>query len=164
MDSSIVSREIRREIWPALRKEGFDQFSSRMAWRRRDARIWVVNFQSIHARHAEVQGYTPFSFTVQLGIYVSALGGDTQAPVVRPKDRDCHLHSKLSKTLEQPDHPHKDIWYVDPIGGNVLFALDDARTALRNEGMRWFQRFEDNAEVLRALDEEGAELLGKSSR
>jgi hypothetical protein len=60
MDSQVVAREIKSEIWPVLRRAGFDKFSPKTAWRYTPEQIHVVNFQSFNSHLAEGVGYTTF--------------------------------------------------------------------------------------------------------
>lgn len=48
MDSKVVARDIKREIWPLLRREGFTEFSPKTAWRHTPDQIHVVNYQSFN--------------------------------------------------------------------------------------------------------------------
>jgi hypothetical protein len=85
MDSRIVSCEIRREIWPALRDHGFRNFTSRRACRHSSERIWVADFQSFNSYFSLVDGCTTFSFAVNLAIYIPALADEHAAPSTSPK-------------------------------------------------------------------------------
>jgi hypothetical protein len=68
-------------VWPALREAGFDAFTGRTAWRHVDTAVDVVNFQSFSASLADSVGCTPFSFSVNLGVWVV---DDTEARVLKP--------------------------------------------------------------------------------
>lgn len=107
MDSRDVTREIRRVVWPALREAGFDAFTGRTAWRYVDPAVDVVNFQSFSASLADSVGCTPFSFSLNLGVWVR---GDTEARVLqpdkqgrpRPAEWECTKRTRLAKSVEQP--------------------------------------------------------------
>src|SRR5271165_6784795 len=94
MDSRIVAREIKDEIWPMLRQHGFTEFGPKTAWRRQPDQIHVVNFQSFSSYLAGGVGCTTFSFALNLGIYFHAIplhypilkGPD---PSVKPHEYDC---------------------------------------------------------------------------
>ena len=73
MDSRAVAKEINREIWPLLRREGFTKFSSRTAWRHTPEQIHVVNYKSFNSYLAEGVGCTTFSFALNLGIFFRAI-------------------------------------------------------------------------------------------
>lgn len=152
MDSRVVNREIRREVWPVLREKGFDALSARTAWRHMEDRVWVVNFQSFNSYFSLVDGCTTFSFALNLGIYFHALGeGDKAEVEAKPKDYQCHFRGKLFKAITQKNYGRKDIWYVDPEGLNLLEVLDDARRVLLCDGMGWFDGFSDLSHVLEIL-------------
>ena len=152
MDSRVVNREIRREVWPVLREKNFDAFTARTAWRHLVDRVWIVNFQSFNSYFSLVDGCTTFSFALNLGIYFHALGEEDKTEVqAKPKDYQCHFRSKLFKTITQQNYSRKDIWYVDPEGLNLLEVLDDARRVLLLDGMAWFDGFSDLSRVREIL-------------
>jgi hypothetical protein len=159
MDSRIVTREIRREIWPFLRQNGFDKFSGRTAWRNLPDQIHVVNFQSFNSYLAGGIGATTFSFALNLGIYFRAVPmwhptPASQDPSVRPEEYHCHFRLKLSKEIEQPLLPRRDVWFVAPDGTNLLETLADARAVILNDGLPWFAKSLSLEEVLRSLLED----------
>jgi len=155
MDSQIVTREIKSEIWPLLRANGFTRFTGRGAWRYRPEQIHVVNFQSFNSYLATAVGSTTFSFALNLGIYFRMIPMHYPVrgvhPSVRPQEYHCHFRNHLTKSFEQPEFTRRDIWYVAPDGGNVLEVLADARTVLTQDGLPWFDKFVSLEEVLRLL-------------
>jgi len=155
MDSRIVNREIRREIWPALRVKGFDAFTPRTVWRHFPDRVWVVNFQSFNSYFSLVDGCTTFSFALNLGIYFHALCEEGKTEVqAKPKDYQCHMRRKLFKTIVQQNYSRKDIWYVDPEGLNLLEVIDDARRVLLANGIAWFDSLSELSHILEILVQE----------
>jgi hypothetical protein len=107
VDSRDVTREIRRIVWPALREAGFDSFTGRTAWRYLNPAVDVVNFQSFSASLADSVGCTPFSFSLNLGVWIA---GDTEARVLkpdkkgrpRPAEWECTKRTRLAKSVQQP--------------------------------------------------------------
>jgi Domain of unknown function (DUF4304) len=107
VDSRDVTRDIRRLVWPALREAGFDSFTGRTAWRYVDPAVDVVNFQSFSASVADAVGCTPFSFSLNLGVWVA---GDTEARALkpdkkgrpRPAEWECTKRTRLAKSVQQP--------------------------------------------------------------
>ena len=159
MDSRVVAREIKSEIWPLLRREGFTEFNPKTAWRYVPDQIHVVNFQSFSSYLAQVVGCTTFSFALNLGIFFRAIplhyrirkGPD---PSVKPQEYHCHFRHRLLKGIEQPILPRRDTWYVERDGSNLLETLADARTRIEKEGLPWFDRFESMEGVLHLLREQ----------
>lgn len=121
MDSKVVARGIKREIWPFLRREEFTEFTSRTAWRRTADQIHVVNYQSFNSYLAEGLGCTTFSFALNLGIFFRAIPfkypvkGGTD-PSNKPQVYHCHFQHSLVKGIAQPLFQRRDIWYVEPDG------------------------------------------------
>lgn len=166
MDSRIVSREIRREIWPALHHHGFQTSTSRRAFRLSPQRIWVVEFQSFNSYFSLVDGCTTYSFAVNLAIYLPAFADDRHAQPAKPHAHECHIRRNLAKSIEQVTYPRKDIWFVEASGENLLDVLADARSILLSDGLSWFHRFDSDDEVLRTLtqDDESESLFGIGAR
>lgn len=125
MDSKVVAREIKQEIWPLLRREGFTEFSPKTAWRHTSDQIHAI----------------PFQFPVRKG----------PDPSVKPQEYHCHFRYRLQKAICQPILPRRDTWYVEPDGSNLLQCLDDSRTVILQVGLPWFSRFESLESVLSAL-------------
>jgi hypothetical protein len=160
MDSRVVAREIKNEIWPLLRKHGFTQFSLKTAWRHLSEQIHVVNFQSFNSSLADRVGCTTFSFALNLGIYVRAIPvlypvRHRRDPSVTPQEFDCHFRRRLLKEIEQLVLPRRDIWYVAGDGSNLLACMTDARVVLQGEGLPWFEKFQSLEDVLHLLMGEG---------
>jgi hypothetical protein len=93
-------------VWPFLREQGFDSFTRRTAWRHVGTAADVVNFQSLSASIADAAGCTPFSFSVNLGVW---LPGDVEprlkpdrAGRPRPQEWECGRRNRLVKSLAQP--------------------------------------------------------------
>jgi hypothetical protein len=166
MESRIVNREIRREVWPALHDLGFQNVTSRRACRYSPERIWLVDFQSFNSYFCSVDGCTSYSFAVNLAIYIPALADERQARPAKPRDYECHLRRKLSKDIKQVNYPRKDIWLVEPSGENLLDVIADARSVILRDGISWFRRFDSDDEVFRTLteDDEGETLFGIGAR
>ena len=146
MDSRAVARDIKNEIWPRLRREGFTEFSPKTAWRHTPDQIHVVNYQSFNSYLAERVGCTTFSFALNLGIFFRAIPFEYPVkkgpdPSVKPQEYHCHFRHRLLKEISQPILPRRDTWYVEPDGSNLLECLDDSRMAIERDGLPWFDRF-----------------------
>lgn len=156
MDSKAVAKEIKREIWPLLRREGFTEFSPKTAWQYMPDQIHVLNYQSFNSYLAEGVGCTTFSFALNLGIFFRAIPFEYPVkkgpdPSVKPQEYHCHFRHRLLKGIDQPILPRRDTWYVEPDGSNLLQCLHDSRTAILQEGLPWFRHFESLETVLSAL-------------
>jgi hypothetical protein len=177
MDSKVVSRGIRSDIWSALKNQGFSHFTTRTAWRHHSDRIDVINFQSFNSYHASVMGCSTFSFAVNLGcflLYVPYENGITNVKVkdglLLPDESQCQLrgrikpsdHRSLFERMVKKGAP-KDIWPIREDGTNVQAALWEVRDRLLDKGLKWFLRFEQREDVLRiftSAPEEMGDLWG----
>jgi hypothetical protein len=106
LDARDVTREIRRVVWPALREEDFDSFTGRTAWRYIDDDVDVVNFQSFSASIADAVGCTPYSFSLNLGVWRRDGLTPTLKPDAtgrpRPQEWECDQRTRLTKSIPQP--------------------------------------------------------------
>jgi hypothetical protein len=157
VNSAIVNKEIRAVIRPFLQTHGFRSFTPRTAWRYGHGRVDVVNFQSFNSYLAEGLGCTTFSFCVNLGIYLPAVPHDSgrepkrSGQELRPEEWQCHLRLHLQRGIDQPELPRRDIWLVDEPGRYLAVAVRDARRAIAESGLAWFERWADDAVLLEAL-------------
>lgn len=158
VDSKTVSRAIKEHIHPVLGEMGFQEFTSRSAWRYSEKCIDVVNFQSFNRHAADEAGITTFSFSINLGRYFTFAPqvGDIEekAGRLRPEEHLCHLRRRLHKSLRQKNCSFKDIWMVDENGRNLAQVIADASRAIHEEATEWFTRFDSLREVLRTLTED----------
>lgn len=167
MDSRVVNKKIKKEIWSFLKNEGFSKFTSRNAWRYNQHTIEVVNFQSFNSYLAELVGCTTYSFTVNLGIYFTCIPDRFPNYPVKEKDGfllpyecECHLRKVLLKSLPQPELARKSIWYINESGDNIEIAMNDVRQMLISDGLKWFQKYSQVDVVLETLLNEEEDLNG----
>ena len=157
MDSKVVNRAIKAEIWSALKENGFDRFTTRTAWRFQPGQIDVINFQSFNAYNASVIGCTSYSFAVNLGSYIHAIPDNypisTKLGLPEPKDYDCHFRGRLKPNVSQPKLGQDNIWYIDAGGERLAEAISDVRRQLLLEE-EWFSRFQKMGEIIRILSED----------
>jgi len=160
MDSKVVTREIKKVIWPALRAAGFNRFTSRVAWRHNPDSVDVVEFQSFNKYNADVLGLTTFSFSVNLGkfpLYIPPkFSLKVKDGVQVPSEPEClfrgHLLPQVSAAPSQ-----KTIWSVDADGRNLLWCIQDVLNQLPR-AFDWFSHLDDRAEVLRVLLESDQDM------
>jgi len=158
MNSSNVNKEIRVGIRPVLKELGFSEFTLRTAWRYSSEKIDVLNFQSFSTYLAEKVGCTTFSFCVRLGCSFKAIPQSFMVKQrdgqLRPAEYQCHFRLPLQKSINQPTLRRADVWYVEPLGGNLGEVIADTKRAIIEVGIPWFDRFQNSNEVLRTLLEE----------
>jgi hypothetical protein len=158
VNSSVVNKEIKSVIRPLLQDAGFTQFTTRTAWRYPGEKIDVVNFQSFNSYLANSVGCTTYSFCVRLGCSFDAIPRSERVKskdgLFRTEEYECHFRLTLQKTIRQPNLKRTDVWYVDPSGQNLKVVIEDAKRAILEKGLRWFNRFTDLNEVLRTLQKD----------
>ena len=101
-----MNRALRQALWPPLRDSGFNDRTQRVAWRRLDDGVDLVEIRSIGSDYDSI-GCTSFSFTA----YVAALMFSNRSPFPQPTGKaryrphywQCEpfVH-RLSKALAQP--------------------------------------------------------------
>lgn len=127
-----MTQAIRRVVWPELRERGFAAFTGRTAWRYVGDAVDVINFQSFGASLADAVGCTTFSFSINLGVWLSQDAWTREprrdsAGRLRPTEYECEPHRhRLKKSLPQP-------WFA-PFSGNTRGWLPGLR--LHREGLK----------------------------
>lgn len=157
MDSKIVTREIRREIWPALKQAGFAYFTGKKAWRHSANKIDVVNFQSFNSYLADSVGCTTLSFALNLGCYLTCIPWPTRWPKkdpLLPQEYLCHFRHDLKKSIKQSELERKSIWLIKENGEYLPEAIADAKSLLLQEGLPWFDLFVDQKSLLPGMIDE----------
>jgi len=158
MNSSVVNKEIKSLIRPMLQEAGFTQFTQRTAWRYSRGRLDVINFQSFNSYLANSIGCTTYSFCVRLGCCFDAIPQSDRIKKKnghsRPEEYQCQFRLTLQKSIEQTNLKRTDVWYVDPTGKNLDAVITDAKKAILETGLPWFNRYNDPAEALRTLLED----------
>lgn len=71
-----------------------------------------------------------------------------------PTEWQCHVRRALHKGLDQPELPRPDVWLIDERGLYLMQAVVDAKHAIIERGLPWFERFAAYRELLRTLLEE----------
>lgn len=147
-DSKIVTREIRRYVWPELKARGFDHFTGRTAWRHSLASIDVVNFQSFNSYLAAGVGCTPHSFALNLGCYFSVIPA-VAGPITGknsalfPQEFQCHIRFHLNKTINQPELKRPNVWLIGNDGRYLPEAIADATNEILERGLPALEKFSD---------------------
>ena len=165
MDSKLVSREIKKAIWPALKQAGFAHFTQRAAWRHHEDSIDVVNFQSFNSYSADALGVTTFSFCVNLGkhlLYVPPQWDvKVKGGIQLPNEADCLFRGRLFPHVAAAPSD-KSIWSIDASGKNLPWCIQDVLSQV-STALEWFARLDERTEVLSILlqqDEEMQRLWG----
>lgn len=179
MDSKVVNKAISERIKPFLKENGFTEFTSRNAWRYREERIEVINFQSFNSYLADGLGCTTYSFAINLGIYFKCFEKtpwfDRNA-LTKPAEYECHVREDLEKGIKQAKlfHPYganpssfgwekerEDIWFVKEDGCNLDEVITDAKNSINHEGLKFF---EDKSDLLAVIKyhEQDAKKRGMS--
>jgi hypothetical protein len=164
-DSKIVTREIRRYVWPELEARGFDHFTERTAWRHSRAKIDVVNLQSFNSYLADRVGCTPHSFALNLGCYFPAIPRTAGRPIQQnksgllPQEYDSHIRLHLDKSIEQPELKRSSVWFIGTDGRYLPEAIADATKAILERGLPLLEKLADYELLLDyLLNDDGAIL------
>jgi hypothetical protein len=157
-DSRVINRRISQIVWPELRRHGFET-SGRSAWRSSRGKTDVVTFWALGNYAAGVYRTTPFSFKVQLGIWLPyVVAWDTTDEANGEPQRPDESACPLRRSLLPPEHLRRGndaaVWHLAEHGGDIESVVDSAGHAIKTEGMPWFARFEDPQEVLRTFQDD----------
>jgi hypothetical protein len=102
-----LNRGLRRTLWPALEAHGFTERTERVAWRRIDGDVDVVQVQVV-GQDADAVGCPPISFSAVVACYPRFLTAtDPSVPAQRGLLRPHYWHCDpferaINKTIEQP--------------------------------------------------------------
>ncbi len=165
MDSHAVNKQIREHIRPGLKNNGFTVFTSRSAWRYRKDRIDVINFQSFNSYLAESLGCTTYSFSVNLGCYLTyipqqRLNMKAKNGLLLPAEYDCPLRGRLKRRFRQSELRRKDIWYIDDKGRYLTRCMQDVNEQIQRAAFPWFDKLGSDKHILRILLEEPEDTQG----
>lgn len=153
MDSKVINKLIRSEIWPILREQGFSLFDSRNAFAYKDQFINVVNFQSFNSYLAGGLNCTTFSFAVNLGAYVVGSPGAEHVRIgkaghLMPFESQCSFRSQLKKRTPVDGFARDDVFYIDPDGRTTAACFLEVQGLLREFAAPWFQAQNDLEELI----------------
>jgi len=164
MDSKVVNKLIRSEVWPALRYQGFSRFDTRTAWRDRGPIVDVVNFQSFNTHLADRLGCTTFSFALNVGVYLRGSAFDRRVRIdaagARPHEYECSFRANLKKRTSVDEFAREDIFYIAPDGRTMGAVMDEVLFLLESEAPPWFAAFSDLGNVVQALSGRDVGLKG----
>jgi hypothetical protein len=154
-----VGRVIQQRLWPVLREHGFDEFTSRRAWRHRTETVDVVNVRALGAYLGRLFEVTPHSFVVDLGIrllYIPSWYEEAEVDTDnRPDETECELRWALHKRVPQPQVADAGVWFVGEDGDNLDAAIEDARDSIVAVALPWFERFRSIDAVWDVLNDGG---------
>lgn len=148
MNSKVINKLIRSEIWPVLREQGFTGFSSRDAYAYVGPFINVVNFQSFNSYNASVLECTTFSFVVNLGVYIKGSPGnqrvkrDTSGKLM-PHEYECSFRTSLRKRSSIDGFARDDVFFIDPLGNTVAACFRETTSLLSDVAPQWFKNRND---------------------
>jgi len=143
MDSKVVNKLIRSEVWPLLRQHGFTKFSARTAWRYRAPFVDVVNFQSFNSYLAEGIGCTTYSFTLNIAVYVQGSAIEDRVKLdsagrLMPQECECAFRLQLEKSEPIDRFERRDVFLIDPDGRSAAAVFREVQRLLGGDALKWF--------------------------
>ena len=136
-----LTKEIRANIFPILRENGFDHFSGRKAWKHFDDKVYLFLASGVGAYFSTVTGYPSISITSSINIFYinfpdqRECGKYHKSGKPLPEETECHFRFDLEKidpqeeycmNIESPiNRNRRDIWWVDPNGENIQNVVED---------------------------------------
>ena len=152
MNSREVNKEIKEQIKPWLKEQGFQRITARNAWRTSEDAIEVLNFQSFNSYNASVMGVTTYSFSVNLGVYYKFTNVRPWAnyeELKEPKCPECHAVRSVLKGQKQNETNSQCVWFVAEDGSNLEEVIADAKQEIIELAPDWY---EELTNLERALD------------
>lgn len=77
-----------------------------------------------------------------------------------PEESRCDFRKCLVKGLTQEEITRRDIRYIDTMGNNIEWAMDDVKQMLISDGLKWFEKYSQMEAVLETLLNEEEDLNG----
>ena len=157
MNSAVINKLIRSEIWPLLRTQGFNRFESRRAHRFGAWRTDVVEFRSFSAREAEAVGVTTFSFRVHVGIFLP--GGASDRFLKRdkqgrslPPEVHCQYRAMMLPKGAGEDPDPQGIFLIDWEGNRTAAVFREVLATLSGVAPDWFREFDSLDRLIGWID------------
>lgn len=133
-----------------LRAEGFNDWTSRSAWRRNGGRIEHVEFRSFSTHYAESFGCTPASVSVWLGIQLPEFSVQFNPKAgpkgIRPIESGMPIRGDLAPNLDLRQRNPLKIWRIETLEDAEACASDIANQ-FRSYGLSWINRTFDIASL-----------------
>ena len=129
-----------RIVYPMLKAEGFDDWTTRSAWRRKDGRMEVVEFRSFNTYYAESFNCTHASISVWIGIQIPELSSCPYVKAgpkgVRPAESAMPIRANLAPSLGLQQRNPLGIWNINSSEDAEACASDIAEQ-MRDYGLAW---------------------------
>ncbi|QDC08740.1 hypothetical protein FHY55_05580 [Oceanicola sp. D3] len=158
MDRKEITAWLRKELFPALKAEGFSQRDGLRLWRHHEDRVDICELRFLTADQAYFIGSTQESLSVDLGGFFRFLPRPPwleipeKAGLLRPKTYDAHVRGCLVKHLAQANGPDRsDVWHIGLVGDRSDAVLDDLRETCLADMPGWFDRLGDYEDLLDVL-------------
>ena len=144
MDSRVVARKIKNEIWPLLHGKGSGNSTRKTAWRDTPDQIHVINYQSFNSYLAERVGCMHSHSLPQRGAcsfdtipfrYFDQEG--TRSFRSKPQEYHCHFRHRLLKGNRAADtsgDATRQYAWNRMVAIYYQCFLDDSRLAIERDG------------------------------
>lgn len=128
--AAMTTRSLRSIVYPALKAQGFDEWTSRKTWRRRGGAIQHVEFRSCNVADAERFGCTSASVSVWLGMSLPGIAFHTTVKDgqhgPRPAESQFLVRAELAPRSARAVKYGPKIWQVETPDHASLAARDIA--------------------------------------
>ena len=146
---------IRQRVWPALRKEGFSEFTDRLAHRVRDELVEVVQVVPLEPTQKKRFQLPDGLFHVGLAILWPLLLEEkpvrwNRSLAPRPKVVECHVMVWLT--------PQHACFSNSP---SAFTSANEALESIDMQGLQWFSVFQNTASAVSFLKTDDWEIFSK---
>lgn len=166
ISSTLVAKELKQVLFPALKEHGFTKFKGRTAFQYLDRVVIGFTTNAVGSYFSQVTGYTPMSFDATIWTHYD----DIPAMEDVPRDKDGALLPKaMHRSYVLPvqmrtqarvgvksdaEKEREDIWWVAPDGSNLSDLVEDLVGVYRDQGVRWRNTYSNLALALEEVDHE----------
>lgn len=152
-----TTKSLRKTVYPLLKKLGFDDWTTRSAWRRNGDRIENIEFRSFSAYYAQSFNCTSASISVWIGIKPVSLSIDPytrRGPKgLRPSEAAMPIRASVAPSLDLKQRNKLLIWNIDS-HDDLDISTTDIVKQLDDYGIDWINRTYDPKFLLQLLQDD----------
>lgn len=152
---------ITRTLWSILKKKGFKTFTKTTAWRHKKCRVDVVTAQFFPISKTQKWAIEKSSFGIYAGSYFdfipsiySPFINRSNASNPLPRDTECPIRFSLYRQSRLSSKTPRNLWFIDDTEESLREAHEDIVSAINQELLPWFDRWDSLESVLALLETE----------
>lgn len=152
VNSNIVSKRLRHELEPMLRRIGFSRFQGRRAYRYDTDCVIGFSTRAVGSHFSRVTGFPASSFGSIAWVHYDFIPSFEQpsttshrpfCPKVSHFAEDLKIVSPRQKEIRrcnnETEQDRDDLWWVEPDGSNLADTVQDVRNSIEAQAVPWWE-------------------------